>query len=302
MAWTTLWLRLQCLLLLCQCEEDEVLRKQASMPLQEMLTAPLKTWAWLISTNKTFSRRWSLCPQTADTIPGQQYRKEDKSCRCDDLRESRSRQPRITSSTPATDCTSKPLKLTQENFSKISLSWEWIHQRLWKYSHTRTSTVSLATEVEPRSDALESLGFLKHFQVKTNMEDPLTPWCFSIAHLLIYLGAGKNSPLLVGKYFCFFCIIDFYLVWLVCWLPICKMSWVPFLNASLVKALSWKCWASAGKGKGNSYLPRQKLHLIKRIVYLWFLFLYIFILPVFRKEFNYSNFIPNVLINKFDLT
>lgn len=105
------------------------------------------------------------------------------------------------------------------------------------------------------------------------------------------------------KIFLFFCIIDFYLAWLVCWLPICTMSWVPFLNACLVEVMScWKCWTSAGKGKGNSYLPRQKLHLKKRIVYLWFLFLYTFILPVFRKEFNYSNFIPNVLINKFDLT
>lgn len=158
MAWTALWLRLQCLLLLCQCREDEVLRKQVSMPLQEILTATLRTWTWLISTNKTFSRRWCLCPQTTDTIPGQQYRKEGKSCRCDDLRESRSRQPKITSSTPATDCTSRPLKLTQENFSEISLSWEWSHQLLWKYSHTRVSTVSLATEVAPRSDALETLA------------------------------------------------------------------------------------------------------------------------------------------------
>lgn len=47
-------------------------------------------------------------------------------------------------------------------------------------------------------------GFLKHYQMKTNMEGPLTPWCFSIAHLFIYLGAGKDSPLLIGKYFCFF--------------------------------------------------------------------------------------------------
>lgn len=221
------------------------------MPLQKMLTATLRTWAWLISTNRTFSRRWCLCPQTADTIPGQQYRKEDKSCRCDDLRESRSRQPRITSSTPATDCTSKPLKLTQENFSEISLSCEWSHKPLWKYSHTRASTLSLATEVEPRSDSLETLGFLKHYQVKTKMEGPVTPWYFSIAHLLIYLRAGKDSPLLVGKYFCFFCVIDFYLAWLVCWLPICKISWVPFLNASLVEALSfWKCWVSARKERG----------------------------------------------------
>lgn len=197
----------------------------------------------------------------------------------------------------------KALKLTQENFSEFSLSWEWSHQPLWKYSHTRASTVSLATEVAPRSDVLETLGFLKHYQMKTNIEDPLTTWCFSIAHLLIYLGAGKDSPLLVEKYFCFFCVIDFYLAWLVCWLPICKISWVPFLNASLVEALSfWKCWVSAEKGKGNSYLspkiktPLEKMNSVPVISF--FIYLY----NVFRKEFNYSNFIPNVLINKFDLT